>query len=92
MNAAAHRSDSALAVDVPASAGVRGSAPTTAEIQADPDRILELYPNGCPECGKVMLEALTWKGRNIPDVTVGCWACGWIIRPPGVEPLPVYED
>ena len=66
--------------------------PTTTEIQADPDRILELYPNGCPCCGEKCLEALTWKERDLPDVTVACNLCEWIVLPPSVEPLQYFQD
>jgi rubredoxin len=54
--------------------------PTAADIQADPDRILTLVDR-CPECGSADLEALTWQSRGLPDVTFGCWTCGFIMEP-----------
>ncbi len=55
------------------------------QLQADPDRVLELY-QCCDDCGSTALESLTWKSIGRSEVTVGCWNCGLIIYPPGYAP------
>ncbi|HRJ11409.1 MAG TPA: hypothetical protein PK490_12320 [Prosthecobacter sp.] len=51
-------------------------------LSAYPDRVTLLY-DGCPECGNLALEALTWESEGSAALTVGCWDCGWHLGPGG---------